>query len=269
MKGLLGQDLRILNYGFSSAAFSEDYLEAAEQVLDPHGARRTIVLGITPHSLTPNALRDNGFREAKRELERETIVSRHSRALRSFFKPVHPRAMLGAILGRREHGGYYQDFRPDGWVSSTCVPEDPTAAIDAYERAFAGNRVSEDLVSNVLQAVARWRRSGIEVYGFRVPGSRGLLAVERELSGFDEQDFVRRFTRAGGAWIAVGQTSYHTYDGTHLHSNEAACLGDVPAKVYENDACALSRDVASAILDRRERAAQQHAMTRKHLRSRD
>jgi hypothetical protein len=49
-----------------------------------------------------------------------------------------------------------------------------------------------------------------------------------ERSGFDEKTFVVRFEAAGGIWLNLDQTAYHTYDGSHLREDAAVELsGDV------------------------------------------
>jgi len=215
--------VRIFNFGFSSAGYSPDYLAAIEQVLDPASPRKAIVLGITPFSLTPGASRNNGF-TANRKRRAAGLFDRVLEPLFWYLEPMGIGDLVNLI--RQHH--YYETFHADGWVAGRRVPEVPGDAVDKYGRIFLGNVIAPSIEDGLLFQVRQWADAGIRVYGFRPPTYREMVDLENERSGFDEKTFVVRFEAAGGIWLNLDQTAYHTYDGSHLREDAAVELsGDV------------------------------------------
>jgi hypothetical protein len=48
-----------------------------------------------------------------------------------------------------------------------------------------------------------------------------MIELEAEFAQFEEAAFICKFENAGGTWLALDQTGYHTYDGSHLHREAA------------------------------------------------
>ncbi len=239
--------VRVVNFGFNSSGYSKEYLSAIESVLEAGRANRTIVLGITPHSLTPSAMRDNGFLSARRELSTQSaLMASLPSPLIAFFEPLSLRDLWRGIFPKPAKRRYYEFYHADGWVAGTRVPQMPRKALRAYENIFENNKVCERAIANITAAVRRWRKGGIRVYAFRVPSCAAMVKLEGEKSGFDEADFRRRFETAGGTWIEMDQDAYHTYDGSHIHSNGFAGQNP-PGGTYPNDATKLSEDLAKKI----------------------
>jgi hypothetical protein len=225
---------RVLNYGFSSVAYTPDYLDAIEQVLDPAAGRRRIVLGITPYSLTPKAARQNRFKEERHKPALSALTGAFFGELGGrFLEPVPLNEKFLDSFRVRKGPRYLQEFRADGWVASRRVPEDVRIALKPYrEEAFVENRVDDALVNVLLRRVEAWTAAGIPVYGFRPPTTTAMLELEAKRSGFDEAAFVAGFRRAGGRWIALGQTAYRSYDGSHLRLDAAVqCSTDLAAAI--------------------------------------
>ena len=61
-----------------------------------------------------------------------------------------------------------------------------------------------------------------------------MVALEKELSGFDEAAFVKRFKQAGGAWFSFSLDDYHSFDGSHLHRDSAVQFSKDLAKRIRN-----------------------------------
>ncbi len=241
-------DVRILNYGFSAAGYSQPYIEAVEELLDPASKVKTIILGVSPFSLTPDAVADNGFDDARRKLADRGFVSAAFEPVLAFFEPMSLSDAWRELIGAAKNKHYYQRYGRNGWIASTRVPPRPKRALKEYRRIFRGNRVSEDVTAGLLRAVSRWRRRGIRVFAFRVPSSAAMIELESSLSGFDEAKFVARFTAAGGVWIKMDQAGYHSYDGSHIHSNAAARIAPPNrCTLHSNDAAKLSEDLARKI----------------------
>jgi hypothetical protein len=222
-------DMRILNYGFSGAGFSGDYLRGLEDVLASDGGRKILVLGITPHSLSQGAAKRNGFlnHTEKSQLQRKYL--RLFDRLFHFLRPVKPKEALAILSLGRSQTHYFEEYHRDGWVASSKDPENQAEALRAYSAVFdPGNEgtASEDVIIELIKAMSQWRAKGIEVYGFRIPTCRTMIELEAELAGFDESAFVAGFEDAGGIWLSFEQTDYHTYDGSHLHHEAAEKLSN-------------------------------------------
>jgi hypothetical protein len=227
--------LRVLNYGFSGLGYSHSYLDAINRVLDPNSARKVIVLGITPHSLTKGAARENGFTEWVKKSSFDRVCARHFGAAFHLFRPLDPGEVyrVFALFGLCNKVSYYQEYHPDGWVASYKVPETPQEGLERYSRIFDLDRsgpVDSKNVDLLIQTVAYWRLAGIEVYGFRPPNCSEMQELENRLSKFDEEAFRTKFEEAGGVWFECKKDSYRSYDSSHLHRNAAVRLSRRLAK---------------------------------------
>jgi len=233
---------RVLNFGFHSAGYCPEYLDGIHRVVDPQSRHPIIVMGITPHSLTPDAGRDNGYLHAlgaQREHPTpitEVILARHCPKVLHFFEPMKIREMLRTALGirRPRKHEYHESYRFDGWVPGRLVPEDLRSGLDVYEKVFNGNQVSDEMIRDTIEAVAKWTRQGLSVYGFRPPTTGKMIALENARSGFDEAKFAADFAKAGGQWIAVDQERYHSYDSSHMRADSAAIFSeDLARKIVD------------------------------------
>lgn len=220
---------RVLNYGFSANGYCSEYLAGLERVLDPQSQRRTLVLGISPHSLTPNAIKENGYLHTLRRQRQEAapateaLLAGYCPGVLHFFKPMSFSEALRTALGIGHHKKmrYISHYRLDGWVPGRQIPETGGQAIKRYAGIFEKNRICPDDIDGLLAAVKGWTARGIKVYAFRPPSSAEMVELENACSGLDEAKFVRDFQAAGGQWIAVDQARYHSYDGSHLRDDAA------------------------------------------------
>jgi hypothetical protein len=237
-------ETRILNFGFSGAGYSAEYIEATEQVLDPAGRGRRIVLGITPYSLTRSACRSNGFvaellrpGDVREEFE-QFLVGFGGRWTQPM--PLNWSAVAAELRfiekprtkQRKQKERYISEPHDDGWVASTKDPETPNYYVEPMTRLLQSNPTDGGVLSELLRAVSRWRRGGILVYAFRPPTTTEMVTAENDAGGFNEEAFVAAFEAAGGRWLNMDQTAYHSYDGSHLTRDAAE---------------RLSRDLAKAI----------------------
>jgi hypothetical protein len=212
------QGRRIVNYGFSACGYDRAYLSAIARVLDPAGRRPTIILGITPHSLTRRATARSEF---LRRINKPAGGPTYWETLEWQFRPF---SLANAVVPlfpdcRAEH--YYRHHVADGWAAASYVPEDPRLSLSRYRRTFTGQQVDPPMIEDVLRYAGAWTVRGIRVYAFRPPTTRKMVELEDALSGFRESEFVARFTAAGGVWLDTDQFGYTTYDGGHLRWDAA------------------------------------------------
>ena len=128
---------------------------------------------------------------------------------------------------------YFEKFHDSGWVASHTIPKDTSRALNSYRKSFSNNTVSDQGIRKLLQQIKHWKDKGIKVYGFRPPTTRSMVLLEEELSGFNEEGFVRSFEAAGGIWLSFEEEYFNTYDGSHLHFEEAKKLsGKLKGKIF-------------------------------------
>ena len=211
---------RIYNFGFDHNAYTESYLTAIAALVDPSSNRKTIVLGISPQSLTPEAARRNGFSSLRENGRFGRFSMRYLSPYLAFFQPYNVYYYWDLLHGESIIR-YYQHHYSDGWVASRKEPEDPGYQIARYRGRFEGNKVSPVITRQLFRHVAIWREQGIEVYGLRLPSSEPMLLLENQQSGFDQGTFIGDFENAGGVWLDFDHNGYHSYDGSHLREDAA------------------------------------------------
>lgn len=233
---------RILNFAFSGNCWSDQYLDSIENVLDPQSNNPVILIGINPYGFTLRAQRQNGFQSAQ---EKQHSPSDH---LDCVLEPVlihlQPLPILETFaswIKNQPLPSYNSECFADGFQAFVRQPLEPHLLLtNGYvENLYRGNEINPDLLRNFLNRVDRWHRRGITVYGFRPPLEPQTLALEIRLSDFDDDDFIRNFTTAGGIWLNIENAHEiygpRTYDGQHLPGEQAQNYShDLARKILEH-----------------------------------
>jgi hypothetical protein len=218
------------NFGYSSAGFSKNYLNFLETKLDSSANLKVIVLGITPHSLTPNGLLNE-------DLEIFTNISNFKKyqglylsPILKHFSPYQPSELKNSFFNEEIPNYYQQKYNPDGWVASNKIPGDTSEAIISYISVFNKNKVSESAINNLAQQVNYWSNKGILVVGFRPPTTSEMRNLEDSISGFNEELTIKLFKQAGGVWVELDSHQFKSYDGSHLRKESAEELSEILGK---------------------------------------
>lgn len=234
---------RIHNFAFPAVGFSETYLNAVNDALDPHAQSPVILVGVTPNSLTRGASDSNGFQHIIDKTPSVFLrqINYHFRAvaLRSTIEGIRnpgDKTYTSSSRSLAQDGTWIQltrTYHPDGWIASTSDPETPKAAFNLYDDNYKDEKngpVSSEVVGRLIEQVRAWRQRGIQVFGFRPPTNPQFAEMENEEANFDEKAFIASFNKAGGTWIEVDHASFHTIDGQHLHRDSAVELSQFLAK---------------------------------------
>ena len=230
----------IYNYGFGANGYAQRYLEATLGVLKEDSDCKTVILGMTPLTLSTAAVRQNVFIDECGKSASHKFLAREIPGILNFFEPLPFKDVKKKVFPdkkRYARSGYYRD----GWVWRVRRPEDPRAHLDTYHKHFLQDPVNEEIVERVLRFTRECRQEGIAVYGFRPPSHELMLELEDELSGWVEADFPRRFAAAGGIWIETDQTKYPSFDGSHLRRDGAEELSRDLARVIRQHEIAAGR----------------------------
>jgi hypothetical protein len=218
-------DPNVVNLGFSGVCLCGPYLPYVDRALDPKARRRVVVLGVTPHALTPHAQKDNGYLAEARRTRSEVLERMVLAPALDYLEPISVDAFLGggARHVRPADSRYHETFHADGWVGATLTPAEPKFALTEYRAVFESTKVDERIVAEVVEQVARWVHGGTDVVVLRPPVDPELLELENRASGFDEAAFRARVTGAGARFLSLEDT-YSTYDGSHLDEASARKL---------------------------------------------
>jgi hypothetical protein len=235
--GRMGEILknrRIVNYGFASNMYVPEYLEGVEQVLKKQSDKKTIILGITPHSLTEDPDITGQFLDLKNLSRQDIYIDIHFAGLMSFFDYMSFRDVLLGIFPRLASSHTYRELFADGWLAYSKKPPGEKRELKKYRKIYERCRVSQKMIENIMCYTSRWNESGIRVYGFLVPTCAQMAELEKELSGFNQTDFIKDFEDAGGIWIEINPTDYDSFDGSHLQRESALELSqELASKINE------------------------------------
>lgn len=218
---------RVQNLGFSGVCLCGPYLEFLEQALDPSARDRVVVLGVTPHSLTGHAARDNGYLAELRRPRTEVFERRFLLPVLDFVEPFPVddlgRRWLGAGETRPAQR-VVQRFHADGWVASTSEPPRPELALREYRTVLATWKYDAARLEELAAFATRLRGEGVRVVAFRPPSSVAMRRLEDDLGQYDEPQVRARLLRAGAEYLGFADDAFSSYDGSHLEEGSARSL---------------------------------------------
>ena len=222
------------NYAYWSNGYGKIYLEGLEGLIDTGSDLRVIVLGVSPHSLTPNAAKCSHYRWEMSRSKEQVLQNLYFSKVQEVFAPYGVIEMAEKMTGKSKPNNYRINYHSNGWVESYWMVPDTSYSARFYEDIFTDNQVSEEVITGLMEFVERWTEKGIHVVGFRPPTSHTIRQLETERGGFSEADFVKRFTDAGGFWIPLSTDAYQTFDGNHLeHQSAKRISADLGRLIHE------------------------------------
>lgn len=222
MRSILS-DRVILNYAFGHAGFYGKYLSAIERILDSASSHKTIILGITPLSLTKGSVRNNVFLDYTNKPESQKRMIRYCGRLLHFFRPYSPVDVMSIMKRSATCGENFEEYASDGWLAFHSEARKEFVP-GIYANVFDPRRsgpVSPDIIDGLIRAVNNWGKNSIAVYGFRPPTSPEMISFEDDRAQFDERNFVSRFEEAGGTWLEFGPAAFAMVDCSHLCADSA------------------------------------------------
>lgn len=222
----LGGNLTSLNLGYSSAGYSNEYFDF---LLSRMKKKETpiLILGITPHSLTKEAAKNEDYNQYKKMTAFQRFEGLYLSELKKVFTLHNPKEIVEILFVKRsQREGYFQDFTEGGWVGSYEIPNDSTSAIESYKKTFGKYQVSESVTEAFLKRVEKIRKSGVQVIAFRLPTTDQMEQLEDSISGFNEDYIKEQLESYGCVWLEFQNKGYRSYDGSHLHFKSAEKLSE-------------------------------------------
>gem|GEM_PF-1847601 len=202
------------NFGFSALAYSDDYLQHADLLLDRAHGKTAVVLGVDATSLLEYSLQTNAF-ESVGALS--TIDQLHLQMLQHVW--------MGQDPIRRPHR-----FMPNGWVPIEPVPYQPTEFLNLYTNAYQNQGCSEVVLQTVCKWIKKWKSEGVTVMALRMPTTTALYKVECTNVGYHPQHVEDELRRAGAIWCDLPNTDTEAYDGSHIGVAYAQQTSEMVAK---------------------------------------
>ncbi len=226
--------LEAMNYAYWANGYGKGYLEGLDGKIDSSSEIQMIVLGITPHSLTPKTAKSAHYHWELSRSKEHVLQTIYLSKVQEIFAPYGAIEMWEKITGKSEPNNYRITYHSNGWIESYWMVPDTSHSARFYKDLFTDDMVSQEVISGLLNYVERWTSRGIHVVGYRPPTSHTIRMYEHERGGFVEADFVEQFRNAGGIWIPVSPDDYQTFDGSHLeHQSAMRLASDLARQIHE------------------------------------
>ena len=217
--------LRCLNFGFSSAGLTEEYLQAATAKFDPTAEKKVLVVGITAWSFTEDAAKNEHWRSAKALAWAPRTFGNLLRDARHLFDPVLKTDIesLQLALQGRPAGASQETYHLNGWVETNSALIQPLQALASYRTSLAQYKPSHERMESAMACLREIRARGVDIIAFRPPTTSEMDALEDEAS-FDADQCAEQIRALGGIWIDIPRTGWTSYDGSHLTGDESRRL---------------------------------------------
>jgi len=227
-------DMTSINLGFSSAGFGKKMFDLIDKkiVNEPDNI---IILGITPFSLTDQAIENGHINSIKNLKDEEVIEYLYLSKFKNLFVPTNPIKIWNNIFNKNKTpDNYIQKVNvSEGWVASDYFVPNQYLALESYKKTMTNTVIDKKTIVNLYRKIRDWNSNGFLVFGFTPPSSENMEELERQYSGFVDFEFVKGFIEAGGKWISLKDT-YTSYDGSHLDEKSSRKLSFEIAKTIKS-----------------------------------
>jgi hypothetical protein len=221
----LNNNVKVLNFGYSSAGFSNEYIDAGVNKLSAQG-KKVVVFCFTPFSLTSVASKNEHFLMESARKKEEVIEAKYFSDLMYFFRPVNPQFYFQARY--LEDGNtktdslyYHQEPNENGWVASWKLKRVFAQTVESYKKEFENNLPQQKAAILIIEKVKSLKAKGFTVIGLRLPVQNDLFLLEESIAGSLFKSLESQFVSYGGVWLDLPLVSDATYDASHLDKNGA------------------------------------------------
>ncbi|MDE0772865.1 MAG: hypothetical protein OSB25_11770 [Salibacteraceae bacterium] len=234
-------DLLSINLGYSSTGFSSDYLDFCLSKFDVNSKKNVLILGITPHSLTKEAFKNEASNKFAIASTFEVFRYKYLSSFLKYLSPYSP-----SELFNEKTDNYKEKHEKNGWISSYYLEPDSSRALKNYTKTFLKYQVTDNEINAFLNKVKEIRTQDISIIAFRPPSSIAMRNLEDSISGFDEEYIKRELEDMGVQWLDFREGDFNSYDGSHLHFESAKklsiLLGIEVSKLFENQTSEVSQN---------------------------
>ncbi|MDA3926279.1 MAG: hypothetical protein PF904_16410 [Kiritimatiellae bacterium] len=107
MKDVLGKDYQILNFGFSSGGLNSRMFREADKRFAKDGSGKTVVMAVTPYSLTVDAAKNEHFLQEFTRPKEQVLQFLAYNPFWSYLNSVSPNMLRKKILGKERNPQVY------------------------------------------------------------------------------------------------------------------------------------------------------------------
>lgn len=226
MEAEVEESLKGINLGYSSAGFSIEYIDFLLNRLPKQGDR-FLVLGLTPNSLTDEAVKNEALHQYQNERSFNQFKGLYLSSYLAHFAPYKITEWRNFITGQEPEMIKDETFMDNGWARSNRMPQDTLVALDIYRRIFTKDNINDSILATVVAKLDTVVQSGVNVIAYRPPTFDGMSALEDSLANFNEVKIVHALEQIGVTWVDFNNADYTVYDGSHLHFESAERLAAV------------------------------------------
>jgi len=212
-------NLSFINLGYSSSGLSDSYLDFVTSKFLPKSKNKTLVVGISPHSLTKEAKRNEAF---NLYLELGNFKKFRYKYLSTILKHFAPYQPVNFIKNKREN--YLQQYYDDGWVASDYILPDSIHALNSYRKTFTEYKLTQKDMISTINKLKKIASTGVTVIAFRIPTTEQMEMLEDSISGFDEIFIKKELIEHSITYLDFKNSDFVSYDGSHLNENSARKL---------------------------------------------
>lgn len=219
--------LRTFNLGFSAVIFDDIMFDLINEKLDENSTSPSIIVAITPHSLTKYSYSNGHIRRVEKMKREDVLLYNYFLRAASVFAPYSfsELVQLSPVTQAPKQAFHQEFFKKQGWIDSDFDTRQPQYALKSYHSTFNNREIDTAIKEGLFDQVEFWKSKGYDVYGFIPPSSPNIESLERSYSGFLDGDIAKGFMAHKGLWICL-DSLYESYDGSHLSGESAIRLSN-------------------------------------------
>ena len=217
---LNGSKIEAFNFGFSSAGLDPYILEQSCRLLNSKG-KRILIIGISPNSFIESSQENGHLRKVESQNAKDLWIK----------KNIYPelyalrRYAISDFVKYKHKEFYLEKFNLNsGFVGSSKLPYDSTAAINQYSKQLKANKIDTSAVRVFLETLQKLKSEGIRVVAIRIPTTERMRVLEDKLTDNFCYKLFNIIEAEGIECIKVHDSNIHSYDASHLDEKSAKLL---------------------------------------------
>jgi hypothetical protein len=217
---LKGSKIQALNFGFSSAGLEPYIIMKAKSLLKTNG-KRILIIGVSPNSFIESSQENGHLKKIESQGAKDLWIKTNVYPELYFFR----RYAISDFVKYKHKEFYLEKFNLNsGFVGSSKVPYDSTAAINQYSKQLKANKIDTLAVRVFLETLQKLKSEGVRIVALRIPTTERMRILEDKLTSNFCQDLFSKIEAEGIECIKVHDSRIHSYDASHLDENSAKLL---------------------------------------------
>jgi hypothetical protein len=217
---LNGSKIQALNFGFSSAGLEPYLLEKAKGMLK-QGGKRILLIGVSPNSFIESSQENGHLKKIEAQDAKDLWIKKNIYPELYMFR----RYAISDFVKYKHKEFYLEKFNLNsGFVGSSKLPYDSTAAINQYSRQLKANKIDTFAVKVFLETLQKLKAEGIKIVAIRIPTTERMRILEDKLTSNFCQDLFSKIEAQGIECMRVQDSRIHSYDASHLDEKSAKLL---------------------------------------------